>query len=398
MLNREIANIDTSEWDSMPYPDRHDPILSDARWSSFLALLKQDWFSRGWVIQEAALARLALIIWGSTEIPWDNVIWTGSWIHNCAGLLVSPDLSAAIPRFLMLHVDAFSERRIDSWQVFYLKADFRMAGLLDYVYCGRALQFTDSRDKIYAFLDLSLLPEQNVGMVPDYQNSTLDVFRDFALRYMRTTNSLRLLNYVLHSARTLQSSLPTWVPDWDSGTPIAFEMSFGREKRRADLTSRNGKTYAPEVIEGKVLKVRGVVVDTVRFTSDVLDQCVVTPKSLFELYQAVESSALANPYGYHYTMAFVKALCRCRYEGDWETWDLHRGRLVDVLKNHTNPTEGFECSGDNERRKGLDSLVAFIAILIHGMKFMITERGYMGMAPAVTEEKDLCAILFGNQH
>lgn len=398
MLNGEIANIDTSEWNSMPYPDRHDPILSDARWSSILALLKQDWFSRGWVIQEAALARLALIIWGSTGIPWDNVMWTGLLIYNRARSLIDLDLSAANLRFLILHMDAFSERRIDSWQVFYSKAIFRMAGLLDYVHCGRALQFTDCRDRIYAFLDLSLLPEQNVGMVPDYEKSTLDVFRDFALRYMRTTNSLQLLSYVLHSAQTLQSFLPTWVPHWDSGTPIVFDMFFGREGRRTDLTSRHGKTYAPEVIEGEVLKVRGVVVDTVRFTSDVLDQSVVTPKSLFELYQAVELSALVNPYGHHCTLAFVEALCHCRYDGDWETWDLRRGHLVDVLKNHAIPTESFECNGDNERRKGLDSLMAFIAISIHGMKFMITERGYMGMAPAVTEEKDLCAILFGNQH
>jgi hypothetical protein len=42
------------------------------KWVLVVTLMKNRWFSRRWVIQELALAREAVVRWGSEEIPWSN--------------------------------------------------------------------------------------------------------------------------------------------------------------------------------------------------------------------------------------------------------------------------------------------------------------------------------------
>lgn len=44
----------------------------EKKWKLVVTLMKNRWFSRRWVIQELALARKAVVRWGSEEIQWSN--------------------------------------------------------------------------------------------------------------------------------------------------------------------------------------------------------------------------------------------------------------------------------------------------------------------------------------
>lgn len=55
-------------WNKFPYPREDDPLLSDERWDSLRELLKESWFTRGWVVREAGLAQDGLVIWGRSEV------------------------------------------------------------------------------------------------------------------------------------------------------------------------------------------------------------------------------------------------------------------------------------------------------------------------------------------
>lgn len=44
----------------------------EKKWKLVVTLMKNRWFSRRWVIQELALARRAVVRWGSEEMEWSN--------------------------------------------------------------------------------------------------------------------------------------------------------------------------------------------------------------------------------------------------------------------------------------------------------------------------------------
>lgn len=52
----------------------------DFEWQSIRILYQVPWFWRVWIIQEVALARSAVFIWGDTEIDWHWVGLAASWI------------------------------------------------------------------------------------------------------------------------------------------------------------------------------------------------------------------------------------------------------------------------------------------------------------------------------
>jgi hypothetical protein len=43
-------------------------------WNKLLTLYSVSWFKRLWIIQEVALARFAIVVWGNYEISWE---WVG---------------------------------------------------------------------------------------------------------------------------------------------------------------------------------------------------------------------------------------------------------------------------------------------------------------------------------
>jgi hypothetical protein len=97
-VNKMIENIVNDggfygEWDRFPFPEAEDPLLKDLRWRSWEKLIHCPWFRRGWVVQEAALGRKALVLWTGVKIEWFNILQVHYWLFRCAHQLM-PTLSA----------------------------------------------------------------------------------------------------------------------------------------------------------------------------------------------------------------------------------------------------------------------------------------------------------------
>lgn len=80
MIQKVFERADFN-WDpnSFPMPDEGEPLLSHSGWESFGILLQQPWFRRGWVVQEAAFGRNALVIWADTHIDWLKLVRAYIW-------------------------------------------------------------------------------------------------------------------------------------------------------------------------------------------------------------------------------------------------------------------------------------------------------------------------------
>ncbi|KAH0547851.1 hypothetical protein FGG08_000109 [Glutinoglossum americanum] len=135
-------------------------------WSALSALMKREWFSRRWIVQEIALARDAVLLCGPHDIKWldfadaislFNEVETGT--RSFSEVMRSRDEFRHIPDFFG-HVPAFSATRLVEVanNLFRRLAGDEREALLSLEYLVStfsAFQATQARDTIYALLAIA---------------------------------------------------------------------------------------------------------------------------------------------------------------------------------------------------------------------------------------------------
>ncbi|KAG9202648.1 hypothetical protein G6514_004140 [Epicoccum nigrum] len=386
---------DWNPWDQFPHPDASAPVIHDPRWASINILVEQQWFQRGWVVREAGLAQQGLVIWGQTEFLWTDLMQALVWRHRRA---VKTILIPAEDRFRS-HLEAYEARNKARICVFYQNGSWKPCSLLDYLHFARALLLKDPRDRIYAFLDLSEDDTRQLHMVPNYNDSPEKVYRDFATNYVRTLKNLEILHYVKHDERSLQEGFMSWAPDWskEEGNFIGF---ISTAANYPPLLSRDKQVPEPMVTEGGTLEVKGVIVDSICFASEVLQSSTTTPASLYRVWTSARQSQTKWPYRTAATLLepFLDVLAVLGYYGDADSWYENRTAYMDCFERldsemQTHGTVTWD--QDQVSRLEATPFHGFISAATSGKRFIVTERGYVGLAPAVAREGDACAIIFG---
>ncbi|VUC26144.1 unnamed protein product [Clonostachys rosea] len=152
-------------------------------------LLDRPWWRRTWVVQEAVLAKKLVIMCGEELVSWDMI---KKLIEEPP--LGQPDLErigivldeSVFPDGLFRFISEYRQRWLGS-----------AAGinLLETLYRCRALECSEPQDKIFGLLGIAP-STQAMGVVPDSTASVPDVYRDFAFKFSRGSQSLDTLNYV----------------------------------------------------------------------------------------------------------------------------------------------------------------------------------------------------------
>lgn len=200
------------------------PLRSSKAWPAFNELLRSRYFTRAWTLQEVLSSREAVIIWGATELTWASLRVAYRWvmlnrchIKDTRPISESPELET-VP-FLNIEFDWFRGRRCSD-----------LAGLV--AICRDALQATDPRDQIYAFISLA---SDGKDFNIDYRKRKEDVFRDFAKHCILQCGDLTMLNFA-GLYRDEGPRLPSWVPSWSSRSIFGKTPSHN-DSLRAAVTS-----------------------------------------------------------------------------------------------------------------------------------------------------------------
>lgn len=196
MFERTLKNI-SGDWNSFPLTDDGDPLLNDTRWSSWASLSAQPWFKRGWVVQEAGLAKDALILWGRARINWLWIQRIIAWGVRC--LRHQPPLPKSSDIHLDIYKVRYKEEAISMWK----KIDFFVDEVLGSLNDGRQLDVTDDRDRIYAFLGLPVATDIRANLSINYEQTWEAVFHDFACCYLDSTQDLNILHFIQPSEATI---------------------------------------------------------------------------------------------------------------------------------------------------------------------------------------------------
>jgi hypothetical protein len=389
MIEDTLTKISLSP-NTFPFPDEDDPLCFDERWRCFTALIRCPWFQRGWVIQEAGLAKRAQILWGQVKIDWDSFFKAAFWVNNRA-----PSLMYRFEVYMSpLHLESMAKRNKRVIQTMYVEEPVTALHLLS---LARDLRLTDKRDRVYGFTALAeQISQQPLNLIPDYNRPFLEIYRDFAREYLISYKDLDLLNYVQQddSELLLPSGPTSWVPCWDVNI-TNFNVLFNTYPK---LTSRSGLSFDPVFVSDSLLRVRGVIVDIVHFTSDLMLYETDTTAAIAGIWNNLSSLEVDLQYPQD-DLLFAFSSC---FElgrappGRSTTWRYDRAMfLLQLAEAGANLGEHSLSGHQGPTHDTRENLGKEIWRHCSGRRFLVTERGYFGLGPGLVEKGDLCCIIFG---
>ncbi|KAF4500709.1 Heterokaryon incompatibility 6, OR allele [Fusarium agapanthi] len=247
--------------------------------SAVMQLFLRRWFSRIWVLQEAVLARHAIVQLGSYRIPWE-------WVGLAAAIVVhKPDLTlgrATVPTGAM---NSYLMYRLSTSQKCFPGLEFSFAQLLQ---ATRRFECKDPKDKIYGLLGIKTTDLIATKIIPDYRETTAlqRIYEDIARLMLGTGSPLTFLSGAGTFGVFIHSG-PSWVPNWDTHRPWTILPT----KQNLGFQCASG---APMEVhpDGKVgeLILKGVILDHISSMQEPLDYVAI-----FNQYGKSRDNLLSEP-------------------------------------------------------------------------------------------------------
>jgi hypothetical protein len=180
-------------------------------WAQVSRLFQRDWFERLWIIQELGAARRAIGMWGRAEIRWECLEQIASYILRPG----SHRLGSPPPNILKLFPLIGAHRLTQVSLKNMLNLDTN--NILTVLHNTQTTRCSDPRDRLYAILGIV---SDTADVDIDYSIPTREVYRNWAEKWIRRTNTLDILSACADSSQS--GDLPSWVPD--------LRSPFGQDK------------------------------------------------------------------------------------------------------------------------------------------------------------------------
>jgi hypothetical protein len=213
------------------------------------------WFSRGLTIQEAVLAKRAILIAGACLLPLEDI--ERAWHKK--NILFPPDMARC--QIGKASFDIIIALRKGLWARFH---DSGFDGLLNSL---GDTQMSDARDHVYAFLGLKHDPR--IAIRPDYNVSIGEAFTNATRAIIEGTGTLDCFRFLPPSHRSESFTLPSWVPDWSGRNneprilqDSSIESLFGHPPFRAARGFCHNVRLPPSS-RADILHVSGRIIDFV---------------------------------------------------------------------------------------------------------------------------------------
>lgn len=421
MMDRIFASPDFSwDWESFPFPREDEPLLHDEKWTSWEKLGKCDWFKRGWVVQEAALAREAVVLWADAEIQWISILRSYEWLVQRVRHLMPTGRLLIIPN---AHRRTYATRRPREAKTLHFEENkdlLEPMPTLEVLNAARTLDVSEPKDGIYAFMSMPTSDKvfADLGIKPDYRKdiSHLDVYRDFAVRYLHKTQDLDLLSYVEHGDSDLDVgdeadglepsssflSFPSWIPRWDRGLPLIRGVSYWLNVTVPRIEIHSNLTSSTPTIHGRsIIQAKAIILDSVQYVSKIVSWSDTrnAPEYVQEVVSlwreiAARSTRYPGPHqetALYKALAFLTALCRSFFDGEYgEFWESLKG-FARLLQDDQ-PTSSNDAYLKNKEARRIST---FAIKSSQSRRFILLSRGHYGIAPRTTRSGDTCAVIPG---
>lgn len=403
---QQTSNSPDFSWglDCFPWPLPGEPLVNDSRWQSIDILCLHPWFSRGWVIQEAALGHEALILWAGCRILLSDVTKAEMWYaRRVRPLLEKEHREKSMPLLLQ---QVLRHRQRAETRIFY--GPSRWVAECDILFAlndARTLGLRDPRDRIFAFTALPFVKCPMPILHPNYKQSHLELYQEFIIKYLEHTSDLNFLSYTSHGFPCDESLDDTigssWVPRWDHPhwhiheAGPHMEEKFGQQsKKPADFVISLGESGA-----SASLQVRAIIFDSIKLVSPLFKlSTTIEDLTTFWSYWSKQAgsgiySRQDQPIFDYESLAFLAALTRGNWAGrNTEEW-------ADSLKSYSrflwSSAQGSESPDSPQLSPDIQDCHRHLMIFANGSHSFSLNRGYRGLASRAIEQNDVCAFVFG---
>ena len=243
---------------------------------------RRPWWFRVWVMQEALLAREAVMHCGSQQISFKDLmdlyeIWID--LKSISFALYEGFRLTFVALFIRLFPFQWLRRRQRLKPS--LGSERMVLQVLSY---GRLLQATDTRDKIYGLLGLLSDPRYQVR--PKYDWSMEKVYTGHCLQLMIASGSLSALDYA-SSKKSPGSQLASWVPDWsfDDGTGNMVSQTIFSDF----FNACGGTPLSLDPLLPATIRLSGVSIGAISLVGHKLDLSELSDERRLGQYQVYQS-------------------------------------------------------------------------------------------------------------
>ncbi|KAK8068576.1 hypothetical protein PG996_007688 [Apiospora saccharicola] len=133
----------------------------------------------------------------------------------------------------------------------------------------------DPRDKIYS---LYRLIAENPRLAPDYSRSVVDLYKDVVRVMMENSGTLEVLSRHNNGVQGGVDGLPTWCPDWTVLRGKRFRLWQKGYQATRGLHDDKTPFFC---IEGDTLRLRGKLLDRVRWRKDFASDDFEEPEKIY---------------------------------------------------------------------------------------------------------------------
>lgn len=401
MIQGVFQNPDFSwAWDSFPRPLLDNPLINDSRWQSIHTLLGDPWFGRGWIVQEAAVARKTCILWAGCTIAPPDLFRAGTWYKQRARILADKNFHTTPRRGLLQRI--FFHETSAEYKVFYRKhKTSQQLDILAALRYARRLGLSDPRDRVYAFMSLPFVRNPMSDIHPNYKQSHLELYQDFAVKYLEETSNLDILSYVtpteVEGVSADSGVDSSWVPRWDHTS----QKIYGRTSTKLDQESAHSDDMVVLYRENgapALLQLRAVIFDSIKLISRLLYESM-TIKELVTSWSEFTKRA-------DYASEQAKCTSACNSLFFLQTlsagYALVAGTAEDpdvTLKLYASFLQANDLETGSQENPQISSDIQFLhrglMATANGSRVFTLERGYFGLGPWSIKQGDICAFVFG---
>jgi hypothetical protein len=372
-------------------------------------IMKQPYWNRIWVIQEAILPPAATVVCGSISVPWQLFVaasyhYTSHSTSCCHAQWVNVDWRTVFVdlSFTVRIVDLARSQRRNGNRV-------TLFWLLKQYFDREA---TDCRDKAYGLLGLVNEWGYMGPLVPDYEITARELYEGLTMRIIKETNILEVLmgqslHHTAGDEEENEDGMPSWVADWGR-VPDAREWDWEQGPwimSDSYMASKN-KPVVAEKLPDSTLRLRGVRVDTITAVGVLMtvehQSIIFVP--LEDVLALYGKSAITpeSPYMSSITTTIEEAYFRTlrgdnTYHANGQYPDKYTRATPEDRRGYDLWRNGFKHShiGEDGDRAAFRSFWKSTVEAVRNRRFFVTEKGYMGLGPKGTRAGDEVVVLEG---
>jgi Heterokaryon incompatibility protein (HET) len=360
-------------------------------WAAVAKLLLRPWWNRAWTVQELISARKVSVHCGPSAVPWPLMEMTIQL------MLRNIEVENLFPKKENgAYCDAIEDAHAFAYERYHrVLGGHGPESFPQLMQVTRCRQSQDPRDKVFSILSLLDNDSTQYHFQPDYSEPVHVAYARAARAHIQSSNNLHILSSCCYLKEENPSSLPSWVPSWEKSVEISYLGGYSAKDAEFNYAASGSSLAEVTFTENpEVLSAQGILIDTVKnnrlqASDSEFDYLYTSAKEepwlswdIHDIVKRLEGEpTIVRPEGETILKAVLRTLIADRHP---ETGKRRHEIKLRRIMRHLWP-----------KAEDLEGFLSHTQMFAVGRTLVLSENGYIGLAPSETETGDKICVMYG---